>query len=272
MYQLLVEWLTKNRPPRSVPLCDFQFLKNSLKPCDIILIEGRSRVSDVIGWLTNSPWTHAALYVGRIDAIDDDQLRNIVSAHYEGTASDKVIIESVLQGTVVSNIEKYQLDHIRICRPSQLSKSDGNKAISYAAQSIGNSYNHRQIFDLARFLFPWNILPRKWASTLFRYKDSHTTKTVCSTLIAEAFGQINFPILPLVRSDESGEVEIFRRNPRLCTPSDFDYSPYFKIIKYPFLDFKHEGYHLLPWRGTAELSEEERDIYITPHPPDDVLS
>jgi hypothetical protein len=51
----------------------------------------------------------------------------------------------------------------------------------------------------------------------------------------------------------------------LCTPSDFDYSPYFEIIKYPFVDFRHDqDYHLLPWEGSSELTDEETKLYIDP--------
>jgi hypothetical protein len=81
-------------------------------------------------------------------------------------------------------------------------------------------------------------------------------------MIAESFGYVNFPILPLVKHTEEGEPTLFRRNPKLCTPSDFDYSPYFEIIKYPFIDFYHEEYHLLPWKGTGSLTDEESDFYI----------
>ncbi len=52
--------------------------------------------------------------------------------------------------------------------------------------------------DLARFLLPYNILPRRWRSSLFSARPSRTTQTVCSTMIAEAFGHLQFPILPLV--------------------------------------------------------------------------
>ena len=82
-------------------------------------------------------------------------------------------------------------------------------------------------------------------------------------MIAESFAFVEFPILPLIKRSENDKVQLFRRNPRLCTPSDFDYSPYFEIIKYPFVDFRHDqDYHLLPWEGESELSDEESDLYI----------
>ena len=82
-------------------------------------------------------------------------------------------------------------------------------------------------------------------------------------MIAEAFGSVHFPILPLVKRVEKDHLRLYLRNPKLCTPSDFDYSPYFDIIKYPFLDLSdYTDQHLVPWDGTIELTEEERKIYI----------
>ena len=87
-------------------------------------------------------------------------------------------------------------------------------------------------------------------------------------MIAEAFAFVQFPILPLVKlPTENGDgekMQLFRRNPKLCTPSDFDYSPYFKIIKYPFIDIHyHDSHHLLPWHGSRVLEEDEASHYLT---------
>lgn len=259
----LTSWLNRERPLRPFPLSDFDRISHELRPCDVILVEGRSRVSDVIRWLTNSPWTHAALYIGRIYDIDDESVRRRVIDNYDGEPTERLIIESLLGfGTIVRPMSVYEGEHLRVCRPARLSHVDAQEVVRYASSQIGLDYDVRQIFDLARFLLPWFLLPRRWASTLFRRNVTRPTKTVCSTMIAESFGYVNFPILPLVKHSEQGEPRLFRRNPRLCTPSDFDFSPYFEIIKYPFMDFYHEEYHLLPWKGPGMLSAEESDFYI----------
>ena len=79
---------------------------------------------------------------------------------------------------------------------------------------------------------PWPLLPRKWHSTLFNYKPGTRTKESCSSLLAEAFQSVNFPILPLLKTDGKS-LKLYKTNPRLYSPRDFDYSPYFDIIKYP---------------------------------------
>jgi hypothetical protein len=44
---------------------------------------------------------------------------------------------------------------------------------------------------------------------------------------------------------------MYQRNARFCVPRDFDYSPYFEIIKYPYIDYisDKKGYRELPWQG-----------------------
>ncbi len=262
----LINWLNSERSARKYALSDYERICYELKPCDVVLIEGRTRVSDVIGWITQSPWTHAALYIGRIHDIEDEELSEIIRNHYDGEAGDRLVIESILgRGTLVQNLQTYETEHMRICRPSRLSLKDSKQVRRYAISRLGVDYDVRQIFDLARFLFPWFVLPRKWRSTLFKSNSGQSARTVCSTMIAEAFAYVQFPILPLVKQSEEESVQLFRRNPKLCTPSDFDYSPYFEIIKYPFVDFRHDqDYHMLPWNGSTELSDEENQLYVDP--------
>jgi len=262
----VVTWLKEKRPLPVDCLSDFERIRHELKACDIVLVEGRSRVSDVIKLVTQSSWSHAALYVGRLHDIEDPQLRMALARHYHGNPDKQLLIESELgMGTVVRPLKVYEGEHLRICRPRGLGYQDGQKVVAYAIGRLGTAYDVRQIFDLLRFMLPWAVMPRRWRSTLFETAPGRSTHTVCSTMIAEAFGHIQFPILPLVKRMEGGKIQLFMRNPRLCTPSDFDYSPYFDIIKYPFLDFQHQSdQRLLPWQGTAQLEETERALYVNP--------
>jgi len=260
----LIRWLNSEPEHREVPLCDFERFRHELRPCDVILVEGRSRVSSVIRLVTASPWTHAALYIGRLHDIEDAALREALENYCSFPANEQLIIESHLgKGTIVTKLSVYQKDHIRICRPSGLSYQDAQQVIQYAISRLGAEYDVRQIFDLARFLFPWFLLPRRWRSSLFKANVGDSTRTVCSTMIAEAFGFIQFPILPLVKRTGELGVQLFRRNPKLCVPSDFDYSPHFEIIKYPYIDVGfHKDFRLLPWKGSGSLSQDEAQYYF----------
>ena len=83
-------------------------LRAALKPGDVLLVEGNNRVSGVIKYLTQSTWSHAALYVGPIG---------------ERTAEDGeplVLVEANLgEGVVGAPLSKYLRYHTRICRPNR---------------------------------------------------------------------------------------------------------------------------------------------------------
>jgi len=260
----LTHWLTRERPPAETPLCDFNRLRFELRPCDVLLVEGRSRVSEVIRVISQSPWTHAVLYLGRLFDIRDPRLRARVEASFEGDPEEQLIIEAVLgEGTVVSPLTRYQQDHLRICRPDGLSADDAQQVLAYAIRRLGSTYDVRQLLDLARFLLPWSVFPRRWRSSLFQHNAGDATRTVCSTLLAEAFSEVDFPILPFIDRGTDGSLRLFKRNPKLFAPRDFDYSPYFSIIKYPFIGVNDIGlYRRLPWdRETPFQDEQPR------HPP-----
>ena len=260
----ITRWLIHDGPPSPSPLCDFNRLRYELRPGDVILIEGRSRVADVIKLITQSPWSHSALYIGRLYDIPDPKLRTIVDTHFEGDPEDQLIVEALMgYGTLVAPLSKYRRDHLRICRPDGLSPKDAQHVVGYAIKRIGLRYDVRQVLDLARFLFPWALLPRRWRSSLFQHNAGNPTRTVCSTLLAEAFNEVDFPILPFIDRGDDGSVRFFKRNPKLFAPRDFDYSPYFDIIKYPFLGLNDIGlYRRLPWCTDETLHNDERPLPV----------
>jgi hypothetical protein len=245
----VIQWLTKEFAPERNDLCDIERLCYEIRPGDVILVEGHSRVSEVIKLVSQSPWTHSMLYIGRLYDFDDPDMRECIRYFYDGDPNEQLVIEALLgQGTIVSPITHYADDHLRICRPRGLSPPDAREVIAYATKQLGSAYDVRQLVDLTRFLFPWSILPRRWRSTLLERRAGKLTRTVCSTLIAEAFSHVRYPVLPFVHRDAAGDVRLLNRNPRFFSPRDFDYSPYFEIIKYPYVgvdDFA--AYRKLPW-------------------------
>jgi len=260
----ITNWLTYEIPSDEVMPYDFDRLKTEIKPGDVLLIEGRSRVSSVIRTLTQSPWTHAALYIGRLVDIEDEKLEAIIRKNTNAKDKTRLIIEGLMdKGTVVEPLSTYRSHHIRICRPIGLTPSDLEQVIRYAILRIGQPYNVRQLLDLARFLLPWSILPRRWGSSLFRTSSGEPEPGVCSSMIAEAYSAVQFPILPYVHTKmEPGEknMEIMQRNPHLFSPKDFDYSPYFEIIKYPLFnpDEPLPYYRRLPWAKSGNYYHDKK--------------
>lgn len=260
----IIHWLTQERGPSGLPQCDFDRLSFEIRPCDVLLVEGRSRVSDVIKTITHSQWTHSAIYIGRLHDIKDESTREHVSWLYDGDPSDQLVIEPLLgKGTIVSPLSIYTGDHVRICRPTGLARPDAEKVVSYCVKHLGRDYDMRQLLDLARFLFPYGILPRRWRSSLFEHNVGLPTRTVCSSMIAGAFASVHFPILPVVHRLENGSVKLYKRNTRLYVPRDFDTSPYFEIVKYPVLGLDDLAiYRQLPWDTEGVVCNDEHECFI----------
>jgi hypothetical protein len=255
----MVKFLNTDTQPERSYLCDFDRIKHELRPADVILIEGRARISKYIKRLTNSPWTHSLLYIGRLHDIDDQNTRELIKHHYKGNPRDQLIIESIAgSGTIVSSLETYCNEHLRICRPNGLHYSDVLKIITYAAAHLGYKYDSRHFFDLGRFYLRSIFIPRRWLSNIFKREPKQTDSEICSTLIGNAFRSIKFPILPLIKNHKTNNLMLIERNTKLLVPSDFDYSPYFDIIKYPIIPESSNGhYKNFPWDDSLMVHDEE---------------
>ena len=202
-------------------------LWKSLEPGDVLLVEGNSHISRVIKYLTQSTWSHAALYVGPIEG-----------AHpHEG--EPHVLIEAEIgEGVVSSPLSKYYPYHTRICRPIGLSLEDRGTVCSYAIDRIGFDYDLRNIIDLMRYLVPLPV-PQRWRRRMIALGSGSPTRLICSALIAQAFEAVRYPILPKVTrvESEAARREILEiRHSSLYAPRDFDISPYFKIVKPTLLE------------------------------------
>lgn len=59
---------------------------------------------------------------------------------------------------------------------------------------------------------------------------------------------MNFPVLPLLVSSGETRINLRESSAKLSTPRDFDYSPYFEIVKYPMFAVDELAiYRKLPW-------------------------
>jgi hypothetical protein len=197
-------------------------LRDLLQPGDVLLVEGNTRIAGIIKYLTQSTWSHAALFVGPIEGADP-------------TGNDPhVLIEAnVGEGVVTAPLSKYASFHTRICRPVGLSYEDRITVCRYAINRIGFSYDTKNIIDLLRYLVPLPI-PQRYRRRMLALGSGDPTKIICSALIAQAFGAVRYPILPRITRAESRQArrEILHiRDSSLYTPRDFDISPYFDVVK-----------------------------------------
>ena len=220
-------------------------LRQILRPADVVLVEGRARISTAIKYLTQSTWSHIALYVG------DYAGQSVADRH------DLLVEADTEQGVHLLDLQGLCGYHLRICRPVGLSDSDAHRVVDYAMARLGQRYDLKNIFDLARYLLPTPPVPGPWRRRMLALGSGDPTRAICSTLVAEAFQSVQFPILPVIRTESAATPEcndcvheIFHiRDHSLYTPRDFDVSPYFEVIK-PSLNQGFD-YKQLTWGANA---------------------
>lgn len=264
--------ILKEAPPKRGYLSDFNRVKKEIIPGDVILVEGRSRASTIIKQITQSPWSHAFLYIGRLEDIRDINFREKAEQRLDPgfDPNAQLMIESELGlGTVIGPVDKYENDHVRILRPRGLSKEDAQHLINFAISRLGRQYDVTNLLEFLRILLPWGLIPRKWRSAMFQRKASQLHKDICSSMLASAFQYVNYPILPLIRENAEKKLELVQRHPRLFNPSDFDYSPFFDVIKYPIIPLDAKGeYKNLNWKEGAMMDETDEDDGYYEEPPE----
>jgi hypothetical protein len=206
-------------------------LAGLLQPGDVLLVEGNLRISSVIKYITQSTWSHVAIYVGP----------------QSGARSDDppVLVEAELaQGVILSPLSKYVNFHTRICRPIGLRPEDRERVVAHALARVGHGYDLKNVIDLARDRLHRTSVTATLKRGLRALGSGDATRTICSTLIAQAFQSVRYPILPRRRMlpchdappdrkedcfEEAWEAGHFS----MFTPRDFDVSPYFAVVKPP---------------------------------------
>lgn len=232
-------------------------LAATLQKGDVLLVEGTSLFASAIKYLTQSTWSHAALYVG--DAL---------SARTEQGEPVLLIEADVNAGVRGMPLSAYWDQHTRICRPVGLSQREIDALVTFVSSRLGYQYDLKNILDLARYFLPTPPVPRRWRRKLLALGSGDPTRAICSSLIAEAFASIEYPILPdlYLEGSPMASAELREwlhiRHHSLYAPRDFDVSPYFEVVK-PVLEqgFNHRA---LDWADTVCLESLDLD---GPHVP-----
>lgn len=223
----LAHYLAQPRTRHANPsTSDPSLLAQTLRRGDVLLVEGNSRFSTAIKYLTQSTWSHAALYIGEHPFPEGGRLQPLLA---------DVDVEDGVRVVPLSSVAH---EHTRICRPRGLDEADVDQLVAFMRSRVGYSYDLKNVFDLARYLIRQPPVPGHVRRRLIALGSGEPTKAICSTLLAQAFGSIHYPILPeietvqaLVGGHHQRQEILHIRNYSLYTPRDFDVSPFFDIIK-----------------------------------------
>jgi len=228
----LGKWLANylSQPIRNYkPFATYEIpiLEKLLQPGDVLLVEGNTRISTAIKYLTQSTWSHAAFYAGEATDQKND------------AGEPCPLIEAELKnGVITSPLSKYRHFNIRICRPVGLNNQERQSLVQFMVERIGLQYDLKHIFDMLRYLFPTPPIPVTWRRKMISLGSGDPSRAICSSLIAESFQSIQYPILPSIEKQTevadyyySVKMIYHIRHHSLFTPRDFDVSPFFRIIK-----------------------------------------
>lgn len=275
--QVLQDWFLRQitrrrRTYRRFVYNDPERLKATIRPGDVLLVDGDQRVSQAVKYLTQSSWSHSALFIGDALLRKWPERRAQLLKKYGREARSLLVEALVEKGTIASPLVKYLDLNIRICRPIGLRPEDLEVVLDYVIERIGFTYDRRNFLDLTRYLLPFPFVPSNLREEALHFGSGKDTETICSTLLAEAFARVRFPILPVqvTRRRERTTRERLRqqilgrptrraysgllraRHPTLCVPRDFDLSPYFEIVKFSALDVAAFDYRKLEWEGANQ--------------------
>lgn len=241
---LLARFLTRPLPSyRPLATLSFAVLDATLRPGDVLLVDGDTRIATAIKYLTQSTWSHAAFCLGR----DLPEARV-----YECNALIEV---DLVEGVRIVPASLYVDLHTRICRPVGLSDGEITLMAKLALNRLGHRYDLRNVVDLARYLIPTPPVAVSMRRRLLALGSGEPTRAICSTFVAQLFQAVRYPILPQIRRRPTGDCntcydEILSiRHHSLFVPRDFDVSPYFAIVK-PALE-RGLDFRALHWEANA---------------------
>lgn len=237
-------------------------LRGVVRKGDVVLVDGDQRVSEVIKYLTQSSWSHAALYVGdELLRRLPDRRRHLIDQY--GIEAEHMIVEALMEGGVIASpLVKYADMNLRVCRPRGLQAPDLGRILDEVVAQLGSRYDVQHVLDLARYFFPVSLIPRRLRRKALEVGGGLTTDVICSSMIGRAFQNVGFPILPAIEPaahERQGWVDWLRRRKTfypalfhrqretLITPRDFDLSPYFDIVKFNAVELVAFDYKRIRW-------------------------
>jgi hypothetical protein len=115
------------------------------------MVEGNSQISTAIKYLTQSTWSHAALYVG---------------AHGDGRLADPThcfVEADLMKGVQSVGIAAFGGMPTRICRPVGLNEEERRAVTGFAIARLGHRYDLKNVVDMRVICCQPRPSPRSFA-------------------------------------------------------------------------------------------------------------
>jgi Permuted papain-like amidase enzyme, YaeF/YiiX, C92 family len=166
---------------------------------DVLLTDGNTRVAALVRRITRSAWSHVSMYVGPLE---------------EGPDPRCVVEADVAAGVRAVRLSEFKGQRVLVLRPTGLHDVERRRLADWVVSRIGNEYDLAHAWALGRRLLRLPVatpLPRP-PSTMAQ----SATRFICSSLLAQAFVLVGYPIAP----DHSD-----------VTPRDFESAAVFEVVR-----------------------------------------
>ena len=154
---------------------------------DVLLTDGNTRIAALVRRVTQSPWSHVAMYVGPLEP---------------GPDSHCIVEADIAAGVRAVRLSDLKRLRVRVMRGNGLDDTQRRRLADWVVSRIGGQYDLAHALALVRRLLRLPLAPR-----LAQAPAASATRFICSTLLAHAFLFVGSPIVP----DESS-----------VTPHDFE--------------------------------------------------
>jgi hypothetical protein len=197
------------KPSNLEPGAHPQSLATVLNRGDVLLSHGNTRVAALVKCITQSLWSHVSLYVGPLE---------------DGPDPPCIVEADIAAGVRSIRLSELNALQVRVLRPVGLNDMDRCQLADWVVSRIGSEYDFAHALDLGRYLLRLPLSTRLPSSP--NPIGHSATRFICSSLLAQAFALIGYPILSdQMRASLSATVD--HRN---VTPGDFERALVFEVV------------------------------------------
>jgi hypothetical protein len=190
---------------------DLDALARVVVPGDVVLVEGNTRFASLVRYLTQSTWSHVAMFVGALAQAPDPPC----------------LVEADIQlGIRALPLSELRGMHARVVRATGLNANERAQVARRVVGRVGQPYDLDCALALGRALWPFGR--RDPRAGLTPPPGAHAQGAICSTLLAQAFAESGYPVLPAALAPASSlDTAVVDR---VIAPRDFDVSPFFAVV------------------------------------------
>ena len=183
-----------------------------LRNGDVLLTEGNTRAAALIKRITRSTWSHVSMYVGPLE---------------EGPDPRCIVEADIAQGVRAIRLSELEGLNVRVLRPIGLSDAVRSRLAEWVVSQIGGEYDLKHAWMLAR---SWlGVPPKSSAAAAPNGVAQSATRFICSTLLANAFALVGYPILPI----HTAVAAVSAADHRYVIPGDFERASVLEVVSPP---------------------------------------